>query len=47
MHCTTLDQKPDYKNSEAFLIFWYNDPGVVIPMVYKIEANSLVNMDVY
>lgn len=35
-----------YKNSEAFL-FWYTDLRFVISMVYKIEANYLVNMDVH
>ena len=46
MHCMILNQNTDYKNSEAFLFFWYTDLRIVISVVYKIEANYLVNMDV-
>lgn len=31
--------KQRWKNSEAFLFFWYNDQRIVIPMAYRTEAN--------
>ena len=43
----TLDQSTDYKNLEAFLIFWYNDLPIAVSMAYKIESNYLVNTDVH
>ena len=43
----TLGQSTDYKNLEAFLIFWYNNLPIAVSMVCKIESNYLVNMDVH
>lgn len=36
--------KQRWKNSEAFLFFWYNDQRYVLFMIFKIEA-YLVNVD--
>ena len=40
-----LSQNTDYRNSEAFFFFWYNDQRIVISLVHKTGPNYLVNVD--